>query len=132
METQKPAPKPLNIFFDVDQTLVFVSQHENALRPGTKEAMQRITDAGHTIYVWSAGGEDYSKRTVQKHGLGDWVEDCFDKHPRVEPKPDLIIDDDWYLVEKYGGYCVTQYRAVDEDDREFHRVVQELEQHGHL
>jgi len=123
---------PLNIFFDVDHTLVFVTQHVNALRPGTREVMAQMKDAGHTIYVWSAGGEEYSKRTVQKHGLTDWVEDCFDKHPKVQPTPDIIIDDDWYLVEKYGGYCVTQYKSVDETDREFHRVAAELEEQGHL
>ena len=122
----------LNVFFDVDHTLVFVNQHVNALRPGAKEAMERLTSAGHTVYVWSAGGEDYSRKTVERHGLGAWVEDCFDKHPKVQPTPDIIIDDDWYLVEKYGGYCVTQYREVDETDREFHRVVEELEQSGHL
>jgi FMN phosphatase YigB (HAD superfamily) len=122
----------LNIFFDVDHTLVHVTQHLNSLRPGTKEVMKRMKDAGHTIFVWSAGGEEYSKRTVEKHNLGGWVEDCFDKHPKVDPKPDIIIDDDWYLVEKYGGYVVSQYKEVDESDRELLEIIEKLALLGHL
>jgi hypothetical protein len=118
----------VNIFFDVDHTLCFAQE----LRPGTHEAMRRIKEAGHTIYVWSAGGADYSRRVVDRHELYHWVEACFDKDPRVEPRPDIIIDDDWYLVEKYGGYLVSQYKANDPDDREFADIVERLAEAGHL
>lgn len=112
-------PRPaLNVYFDVDHTLVYPTQAASALRPGAREAMARIKAAGHSVYVWSAGGQAYSERTVARHGLGEWVDGCFDKHPRVDPPPDVIIDDDWYLVEKYGGYLVSQYKAVNERDRE--------------
>lgn len=110
--------RPLNIFFDVDHTLVFVDQHTNALRPRAHEAMRTLKEAGHGVYVWSAGGQHYVERVVQVHGLAEWVDGCFDKDPRVQPRPDFIIDDDWYLVEKYGGHLVSQYKAVDENDRE--------------
>lgn len=126
------AARPLNVFFDVDHTLVYTTHQESSLRPGAHEAMARIKDAGHSVYVWSAGGQQYSERTVERFGLTEWVDGCFDKHPRVDPPPDLIIDDDWYLVEKYGGYCVSQYKEVDESDRELLEVVEKLAARGAL
>ncbi|OAI39911.1 hypothetical protein AYO38_06720 [bacterium SCGC AG-212-C10] len=110
--------RALNIFFDVDHTLVFVDQHTNALRPQAHEAMRILKDAGHAVFVWSAGGKEYVERTVHNHGLIEWVDGCFDKDPRVKPYPDFVIDDDWYLVQKYGGHCVSQYKAVNDADRE--------------
>jgi hypothetical protein len=118
----------MNVFFDVDHTLVFSQE----LRPGSHDAMRRLAEAGHTIYVWSAGGEAYSRRIVAQHELHHWVTDCFDKDPRVEPRPDIIIDDDWYLVEKYGGYLVSQYKAVNPEDREFAEILERLAELGHI
>ena len=65
-------------------------------------------------------------------GCANGVDGCFDKHPKVQPRPDVVIDDDWYLVEKYGGFLVSQYKAVDEDDREIHDIVANLEGLGYL
>ncbi|MBH77337.1 MAG: hypothetical protein CL897_03810 [Dehalococcoidia bacterium] len=118
--------KSLNVYFDVDHTLVYTTQEMSSLRPGAQEAMALLKEAGHSVYVWSAGGQLYSERTVKKHGLTEWVDGCFDKHPRVDPSPDLIIDDDWYLVEKYGGYCVSQYKEVNENDRELLEIADKL------
>jgi hypothetical protein len=56
----------------------------------------------------------------------------FDKDPRVQPRPDFIIDDDWYLVEKYGGHCVRQYRAIDPGDRDLEAALERLAELGHL
>jgi hypothetical protein len=106
------------IFLDVDHTLVYVNAESNNLRPGAHEAMQRLKDEGHAVYVWSAGGQQYVERIVEMHGLIEWVDGCFDKDPRVQPRPDFIIDDDWYLVEKYGGHLVSQYKEVNHEDRE--------------
>ena len=122
----------LNVFFDVDQTLVHVTQHLNSLRPGAQAAIQRLKEAGHGVYVWSAGGADYVNRTVDMHGLREWVDGCFDKHPKVQPRPDVVIDDDWYLVEKYGGYLVSQYKVVDDTDSEIPDIVANLEGLGYL
>lgn len=127
-----PPGTKLHVFFDVDHTLVYPNQHFNALRPGAHEVMERIRAAGHGVYVWSAGGEEYCRRTVAMHQLGHLVDDCFDKDPRVKPRPDFIIDDDWYLVEKYGGHCVSQYKSVDEEDRELHDAVLRLAELGHM
>lgn len=122
----------INIFFDVDHTLVYANQHANSLRPGAHAAMETLKAAGHGVYVWSAGGEDYVKKTVAMHGLGHLVDGCFDKDPRVQPYPDFIIDDDWYLVQKYGGHLVSQYKSVDHDDRDLHNVLDVLIELGHL
>ena len=122
----------LNIFFDVDHTLVFIDQHTNALRPGAHDAMRRLKAAGHGVYVWSAAGLEHVQRVVALHNLGQWVDGMFDKDPRVLPYPDFIIDDDWYLVEKYGGHCVSQYKAVNDDDREFAEAMERLVALGHL
>ena len=122
----------INVYFDVDHTLVYPSQHLNALRPGAHAVMEKIREAGHGVYVWSAGGQDYVQKVVAMHGLGHLVDGCFDKDPRVDPKPDFIIDDDWYLVEKWGGHCVSQYKAVDDDDSELHDALLRLSELGHL
>lgn len=124
--------QPLNVFFDVDHTLVFIDQSANSLRPYAHESMQRLKAAGHGVFVWSAGGAEYVRRTVERHGLVEWVDGCFDKDPRVQPRPDFIIDDDWYLVEKYGGHLVSQYKAINENDRELLAALDRLAELGHL
>jgi phosphoglycolate phosphatase-like HAD superfamily hydrolase len=124
--------RPLNIFYDVDHTLVFIDQSGHTLRPGAHESMRRLKAAGHGVFVWSAGGKEYVERTVEKHGLQEWVDGCFDKDPKVQPKPDFIIDDDWFLVEKYGGHLVSQYKVVDQDDRELLEALERLAELGHL
>jgi hypothetical protein len=127
-----PEQGPFNIYFDVDHTLVYVDQHKNVLRPGARQAMARLKEAGHSVYVWSAGGKEYVERMVVLHELAEWVDGCYDKSPRVDPSPDLIIDDDWYLVEKYGGYLVSQYKTINELDREFHAIIEALTGLGHV
>ncbi len=116
----------MNVYFDVDQTLICINAELNALRPGAAEAMRQLKHAGHDVYVWSASGLAHVERVVALHGLNEWVDGMHDKDPRVQPPPDYIIDDDWYLVEKWGGYCVSQYRTVDEGDGELLRAVAEL------
>ena len=116
----------MNIFFDVDHTLVFIDSSTTVLRPGAHDAMRRLKEAGHDVYVWSAGGALYVERVVEMHGLAEWVSGCFDKDPRVQPSPDFIIDDDWYLVEKYGGHLVSQYKAVNLDDVELLAAIERL------
>lgn len=132
MDTTGEATAPFNVYFDVDHTLVYPNQHTNALRPGAHAVMERIREAGHGVYVWSAGGQDYVKRVVDMHGLTHLVDGCFDKDPRVQPRPDFIIDDDWYLVEKWGGHLVSQYKAVDDNDCELHDALLRLAELGHL
>lgn len=128
----KPPGEPLNIFIDVDHTIVLASAGMLHLRPGTRTAVARLKVAGHRVFIWSASGESHCRRVVELHGLGEWVDGCFDKDPNVEPRPDLIIDDDWYLVQKYGGFAVRPFRSFDSEDDELLRVVEELALLGHL
>jgi phosphoglycolate phosphatase-like HAD superfamily hydrolase len=131
--TRPPAgKKPLNVYIDVDHTILLSTANELHLRPGTREAVARLKAAGHRVYIWSASGASHCHRVVELHGLGEWVDGCFDKDPAVEPPPDLIIDDDWYLVEKYGGFAVRPFRSLDPKDDELLRVLEELESLGHL
>lgn len=122
----------MNIFFDVDHTLVLPTAERNNLRPGAHEVMRSLKVAGHGVYVWSAGGQAYVERVVELHALVEFVDGCFDKDPRVDPRPDFIIDDDWFLVEKYGGHCVPQYKAVNAADRALHEALEALRALGHL
>ncbi len=125
-------PGPFNVFFDVDHTLVYVDQDTNVLRPGAHAAMETLKSAGHDVFVWSAGGQAYVERIVELHELVRWVDGCFDKDPRVQPPPHFIIDDDWYLVEKYGGFLVSQYKSVNPGDRELLEIIDTLHEMGHL
>jgi hydroxymethylpyrimidine pyrophosphatase-like HAD family hydrolase len=44
---------PLNVFFDVDYTLVM---GDGSLRPRSRETFEQIIGMGHSIYVWSGWG----------------------------------------------------------------------------
>ena len=46
--------------------------------------------------------------------------------------PQFRIDDDWYLVQKYGGHLVSQYKAINLDDQEFADAIETLISLGHL
>ncbi|SVD99851.1 uncharacterized protein METZ01_LOCUS452705, partial [marine metagenome] len=120
----------VNIFFDVDHTLLLNTKDYSALRPGAHISMQTLSELGNEVHVWSAGGKNYCQRIVEQHGLSNWVTDCHDKSPKVQPKPDVIIDDDHYLVEKYGGYTVSQYKKIDENDRELLEITEQLIRDG--
>jgi phosphoserine phosphatase len=124
--------RELNVFVDVDHTLVYIDQHQNILRPGAREALLTLRDAGHRVYIWSAGGEDYARRTAHIHGLHEWVHGYFEKSAHTDPRPDLIIDDDGYLVQKYGGYTVPQYKQVDDSDTAFEDALRWMIEQGHL
>ena len=63
-----------------------------------------MTAVNHRIAGLNAGADDYLAKPFDIHELREWVDGCFDKDPRVQPAPDFIIDDDWFLVEKYGGH----------------------------
>ena len=92
----------MNIFFDVDHTLLLNTKDYSVLRPGAHISI------------------------VEQHGLSNWVIDCHDKNPKVQPQPDVIIDDDQYLVEKYGGFTVSQYKKINEKDRELLEITEQI------
>ena len=83
----------MNIFFDVDHTLLLNTKDYSVLRPGAHISMQKLSELGNEVHVWAAGGKTYCERIVEQHGLTNWVTDCHDKSPKVQPQPDVIIDD---------------------------------------
>ena len=116
----------MRIFFDVDNTLLYSSGAEWVLRPGTRHVIAALKSQGHDIYIWSATGQLHCERLVGRYELDLFVTACFDKDPACPVKPDLIVDDDWYLVQKYSGILVEAFRRPDPEDRELYRVLEEL------
>jgi hypothetical protein len=121
----------LNIFFDVDQTIISSS---NALRPGVVELFEAILSAGHSIYLWSGIGPRHE--VVRQHALEAYVSGCFEKplarydallRPLGIPvRPDYVVDDHQSLVLHFGGTLVSHYLAEDASDRELARVAERL------
>jgi hypothetical protein len=116
----------LKIFFDVDNTILCTTDLTQSLRPGVVEALQRIKNDGHRVYIWSAGGKSYCERIVKEYGLSPWVDGCFDKDVDCPVSPDCVIDDDPHLVEKYKGWLVSPYREINSEDRELWRVYSDM------
>ena len=117
----------MRVFFDVDLTLLHAEGTAWTLRPGAREVLARLREMGHEVYLWTATGHEHARRLVERFGLHEWVTDCFDKDPDCPVQPDLVVDDDPYLVEKYGGIWVQPYREPDPQDRELFRVLERLE-----
>lgn len=113
----------MRIFFDVDLTLLHSDSSGWTLRPNTREVFAQLKTLGHDIYLWTATGKAHAERVVQYFRLEIFVTDCMDKDSRNAVKPDFIVDDDSYLVEKYGGVFVTPYRVPDLLDKELQKVI---------
>ena len=121
----------MNIFFDVDQTLISSS---NALRPGVLELFEALRVAGHTIYLWSGIGP--RPEVVRQHGLEAYVSGCYEKplsrydellRPLGIPvRPDYVVDDHEGLVLHFGGTQVSHYLLENPADRELARVAERL------
>jgi hypothetical protein len=126
----------VNIFFDVDETIL---AYDGALRPSVGELFQRLTAAGHRVFVWSGARSARSVRegVVRRHRLEAYVTDCFQKpidDPRAEwlatginVYPDFCVDDRREIVEVFGGIVVAPYPYSGPDD-EMLRVYDAIEQ----
>jgi hypothetical protein len=129
--TKNPMMADVNIFFDVDHTII---DSDNQLRPGVRELFERLVGDGHTVYLWSGIG----KRTeiVDAHGLHELVAGCYDKplyqYERmlgplgIPARPDFVVDDHPHLVHAFGGCVVARYLTADPADREMERVYDEI------
>ena len=112
--------KPLNIFFDVDNTLVMWN---GRLRNHAADVFSALKDAGHTIYVWSGVG--IRRWDMKRHGLDEYVTDYFVKplekhHEKLEALgvpmvPDFVIDDHKTVVDAFGGYHIPDMAQPDDD-----------------
>ena len=117
----------MNIFFDCDYTLI---AWDGRLRPGVRELFKALKDDGHTLYVWSGVGIRWYE--VRKHGLEQYVTDCFHKPisdfkrrmtaAGLSPWPDLIIDDYPEIVSTLGGVRVKPYVYERPNDREMYKL----------
>jgi hypothetical protein len=119
----------LNIFFDVDNTLIMWN---GRLRNHTRHVFEQLREAGHTIYIWSGVG--IRRWDMKRHELDEFVEDYFikpleDHHARLEPLgvplvPDYVIDDHKTVVDAFGGFHISD--MPKQDDRELLDVLEEI------
>lgn len=122
----------MNIFFDVDDTLI---TWDVKLRPGVLEVFERLRDDGHRIYLWSGYGPRWE--VVRRFALHDHIIDCFykplfDHHERLSDLgvpfcPDYVIDDHPDIVRAFGGTLVEPAGKPFFDDREMERVYAEVQ-----
>ncbi len=124
----------MNIFFDVDDTLITWNYR---LRPHVRQVFERLRADGHAIYVWSGRGRRWE--VIREFALHDLVADCFDKplyqhvarlaELGVGVFPDYVIDDHEEPVRVFGGYHIPEpITPLDEDDHML-RVYEAIQAH---
>lgn len=118
----------MTIYFDVDLTLLSES---GSLRPGVREALERLREDGHKVYLWSGNGIRWE--FVDRYGLRDLIAGCLYK-PLYDVRsaltrqgikaPDFCVDDYSEYVAEFGGMVVSPYGLEDLEDREMQRVYE--------
>lgn len=83
------------IYIDVDDTLIRTSGTKQIPISGPIEFVRHMHAAGHTLFLWSRGGAEYSRLVAESLG----IEDCF---VAFLPKPDILLDD---RLEKALSHC---------------------------
>ena len=127
----------MNIFFDVDDTLV---TWDFRLRPHVQDVFKQLQTDGHKIYVWSGRGKRWD--VVLRYELSEYIVTCHEKpledhHEKlaelgVDVWPDFVIDDFYSVVHAFGGYYIATPRNPLESDRELlhaYEAVQQFLQH---
>jgi hypothetical protein len=135
---ESPTVTGVNVFFDVDYTILSVDGH---LRRGTLDVITRLVDDGHKVHIWSGEGKRWA--VVRTHGLEPLVSGVFAKpisdyanglvRFEVDPVPDFIIDDYPQIVGFFGGYHCPDFYTVRDDDDEMetiYRVISEVAETG--
>lgn len=121
----------LNVFFDVDYTLIMA---DGRLRNHTEEVFSRLKDAGHGLYIWSGVG--IRRFDMRLHNLDGYVDDYFIKplyryrerldEMDVTVVPDYVIDDHSQVVAAFdAGYHIPD--IARKGDRELLNVLEEIE-----
>ena len=129
----------LNIFFDVDYTILAVN---GSIRPRTKETFEQLVYDGHHVHVWSGVG--IRTRELQRHDLHEHVTGVYQKPLEdfeaglttfdVPVRPDFVIDDYPQIVNAFGGVLVTPYYFPNRDDDEMdliYNIITEFAEKGH-
>lgn len=122
----------MNIFFDVDSTLV---ARDGSLRPRVTDVFQRLLGDGHTIYVWSGVGlrwEVLDRHSLRPYVAGVFLKPLYDYHRGlismgVTVQPDFCVDDYPEIVWAFGGAIVAPYEYPDPSDKEMERVYQTVQ-----
>ena len=122
----------MNIFFDVDYTLI---TWDVKLRPGVREVFEMLRADGHIIYLWSGVGPRWE--IVNRFELHDHVTDCFwkplyDHHARmvelgVTVSPDDVIDDHQEIIDAFVGTTIKEPAMPLHTDRELWRVYDDIQ-----
>lgn len=117
----------MNIFFDVDDTLV---TWDFRLRPHVRAVFEALRADGHHIYLWSGRGKRWD--VVLRYELSDLIVTCHEKpledhHQQltvlgVDVTPDFVIDDYYAVVHAFGGYWIAPPRHPFEQDRQMWRA----------
>lgn len=96
--------RPSVWIFDVDGTLIG-SIRSTQLRPGARELLETLTEAGTTLVLWSAGGAEYAHRMLAQFDLVHFFSGIYAKEERCERglyridhidpahRPDTFVDD---------------------------------------
>lgn len=116
----------MRVFVDVDLTILHTSEEGWTLRPGAREMLSALREMGCRVYLWTATGREHARRVAEAFDLTPFLDGCLDKDPDLDLSPDLVVDDDPYLVEKYGGVWVRPYREPDPADQELSRALEEI------
>jgi len=119
----------MNIFFDVDSTLI---ARDGSLRPFVPQVFERLIAEGHRIYVWSGVGlrwEVVERHSLQSYISGVFVKPLYDHHNSLHllgilVNPDFCVDDHAEIIGAFGGVTVWPYEEPDPLDREMERVYQ--------
>lgn len=64
-----PVPTVKRIAFDVDGTLIKRTDNGDVPRYEVIQTLRFLINCGHSVFVWSGGGEDYARTWAQKLGL---------------------------------------------------------------
>lgn len=132
--TDADGDSALNVFFDVDGTLI---TWDNRLRPHVHDVFQRLRDDGHRIYIWSGYG--VRQEVVDRHDLQQYISGLYGKplydfrarlHVFTPVVPDFVIDDYPEIVEELGGVQIKHLAHAIASDREMWRVYEAVQQYA--
>lgn len=86
--------KKLVVAFDVDETLI-LQDREGQDYPNYSviDLLRWFRSQGHTIVIWSGGGEDYARTWARKLGFSDAVIAPKTKEAAADLNVDIAIDD---------------------------------------
>ena len=79
-------PPPLEVYVDVDETLVRNVGRSRVPISGAIAHVRELADQGAELYCWSSGGAEYARSSAREVGL-EGVFTAF------LPKPQVLLDD---------------------------------------